>query len=36
MSQEIFIAGIGIAPEVLTAIVSRSVEGGRGDRPPWA
>ncbi len=30
MSQEIFIAGIGIAPEVLTAIVSRSVEEVEG------
>ena len=35
MSQEIFIAGIGIAPEVLTAIVSRSVEEVEGS-PPWA
>ncbi len=26
MSQEIYISGIGIAPEVLAAVVSRSVE----------
>lgn len=30
MSQEITIAGIGIAPEVLAAIVSRSVEEVEG------
>ncbi|MFR3452563.1 MAG: hypothetical protein ACLTSX_14375 [Collinsella sp.] len=30
MSQEITIAGIGIAPEVLTAIVSRAVEEVEG------
>ena len=30
MSQEITIAGIGIAPEVLAAIVSRSVEQVEG------
>lgn len=30
MSQEITIAGIGIAPEVLAAIVARSVEGVEG------
>lgn len=30
MSQEITIAGIGIAPEVLAAIVSRSVEEAEG------
>ncbi len=30
MSQEIFIAGIGIAPEVLAAIVSRAVEEVEG------
>lgn len=30
MSEEIKIAGIGIAPEVLSAIVSRAVEGLEG------
>lgn len=30
MSHEITIAGIGIAPEVLAAIISRSVEGVEG------
>ena len=30
MSQEITIAGIGIAPEVLAAVVSRAVEEVEG------
>ena len=30
MSQEIYISGIGIAPEVLSAIVARSVEEVEG------